>query len=238
MPKVAYQGIPGANSEIAVRQHFGDDVEPHPCQDFINLFSALQADEVEFSLLPVENALAGSVSGAYELLLDHDVRIQAEVILHVSSCPACEPGHQARKCHNRALASASLVAVRALLAAATIWSPVSWYDTAGAAKDLSESPQPGVAVIAPKLAGELYGLDLLASDIEDERFNYTRFFGDGAWRPRAVRLQTRHRSSSPLAIVRRPLLRVPGRIRQARLKLDQAGIAPAPKSTLGTIVLS
>ena len=77
-----YQGIPGANSEIAVRQHFGDDVEALPCRDFNHLFDALMTDAVEFSLLPVENAFSGSVSGAYELLLDHDVRIQAEVILH------------------------------------------------------------------------------------------------------------------------------------------------------------
>ena len=83
MPRVAYQGIPGANSEIAVRQHFGAEVEAHPCQDFNSLFDALQTNAVDYSLLPVENALAGSVSGAYELLLDHDVRIQAEVILHV-----------------------------------------------------------------------------------------------------------------------------------------------------------
>ena len=83
MPKVAYQGIPGANSEIAVRQHFGADAEPWPCQDFHHLFDALQTKAVDYSLLPVENAFSGTVSGAYELLLDNDLRIQAEVILHV-----------------------------------------------------------------------------------------------------------------------------------------------------------
>ena len=202
MPRVAYQGIPGANSEIAVRQHFGDDVEPHPCQDFINLFSALQADEVEFSLLPVENALAGSVSGAYELLLDHDVRIQAEVILHVHHALLANPDTKLEnvtivRSHPQALLQCERFLQRHDMES------VSWYDTAGAAKDLSESPQPGVAVIAPKLAGELYGLDLLASDIEDERFNYTRFLVMGHGDPEpsdynktSIVFATRHRPAA------------------------------------------
>ena len=59
MPKVAYQGIRGANSEIALRQHFGDDIEAHPCQDFNNLFDRLHSREVDYSLLPVENAGGG-----------------------------------------------------------------------------------------------------------------------------------------------------------------------------------
>ncbi|MDE2637449.1 MAG: prephenate dehydratase [Chloroflexota bacterium] len=174
MPKVAYQGIPGANSEIAVRQHFGDDVETYPCQDFIQLFAALQAHEVDYSLLPVENALAGSVSGAYELLLDHDARIQAEVILHVHHALLANPETTLENVTTVRSHAQALLQCQRFLQRHNVES-VAWYDTAGAAKDLAESPQPGLAVIAPKLAGELYGLELLAADIEDERFNYTRF---------------------------------------------------------------
>ena len=202
MPRVAYQGIPGANSEIAVRQHFGDDVETHPCQDFINLFSALQADEVDFSLLPVENALAGSVSGAYELLLDHDVRIQAEVILHVHHALLANPDTKLENVTTVRSHPQALLQCERFLQRHDMES-VSWYDTAGAAKDLSESPEPGVAVIAPTLAGELYGLDLLASDIEDERFNYTRFLVMGHGDPEpsdynktSIVFATRHRPAA------------------------------------------
>lgn len=202
MPRVAYQGIPGANSEIAVRQHFGGEVDTYPCQDFIHLFSALQADEVDFSLLPVENALAGSVSGAYELLLDHDVRIQAEVILHVHHALLANPdttleNAKTARSHPQALLQCERFLIRHNMES------VGWYDTAGAAKDLAESPQPGVAVIAPKLAGELYGLDLLAADIEDERFNYTRFLlmGHGDPEPSdynktSIVFATRHRPAA------------------------------------------
>ena len=174
MPKVAYQGIPGANSEIAVRQHFGNDVNCVPCQDFSSLFDALHSRAVDYSLLPVENALAGSVSGAYEMLLDHDVRIQAEVILHVHHALLANRGTSLGdvkfvRSHPQALMQCSRYLKRHQL------DPVGWYDTAGSAQDLAESPQPDIAVIATELAAELYDLEILDKAIEDEQFNYTRF---------------------------------------------------------------
>ena len=183
MPRVAYQGIPGANSEIAIRQHFGDDVECHPCPDFNHLFDALQSNEVDYSLLPVENALAGSVSGAYELLLDHDVRIQAEVILRVhhallANRAALFDDVKSVRSHPQALAQCERYLKRHGLES------VGWYDTAGSAKHLSENPDMSVGVIASELAAELYQLDVLARRIEDEPFNYTRFLLMGHDDPR------------------------------------------------------
>ena len=174
MPKVAYQGIPGANSEIAIRQHFGPDVECLPCQDFNNLFDALQTNRVDYSLLPVENALAGSVSGAYELLLDNDVRIQAEVILHVHHALLAMPGSTKEsiklvRSHPQALMQCSRYLKR------HGYDPVGWYDTAGSAYDLANEPQVEVGVIATALAAELYGLEILEKEVEDEQFNFTRF---------------------------------------------------------------
>ena len=174
MPKVAYQGIPGANSEIALRQHFGEDVITVPCPDFNNLFDALEGDKVDFSLLPVENVLAGSVAGAYEMLLDHDVRIQAEVILHVHhallASPDADPDDiRFARSHPQALMQCERYLKRHNLEA------VGWYDTAGSAQDLAADPKPDVAVIATELAGELYGLKTLDRHIEDEPFNFTRF---------------------------------------------------------------
>ena len=181
MPKVAYQGIPGANSEIAVRQHFGNDVGCLPCQDFTHIFDALHSGKVDYCLLPVENVLAGSVSGAYEMLLDHDVRIQAEVILRVHHALLANRGTTLDdvrnvRSHPQALMQCSRFLKRHGM------EPVGWYDTAGSAEELSKSPRTDTAVIATELAGELYDLDILAKEIEDEQFNYTRFlllgFGD------------------------------------------------------------
>ena len=174
MPKVAYQGIPGANSEIALRQHFGDDVECVPSPDFNHLFDALQTNKVDYSLLPVENVLAGSVAGAYEMLLDHDVRIQAEVILHVHHALLAVPGADPdeirfARSHPQALMQCERYLKRHNLEA------VGWYDTAGSAQDLAANPAADTAVIATELAGELYGLQVLARHIEDEPYNFTRF---------------------------------------------------------------
>ena len=174
MPTVAYQGMPGANSEIAILQHFGDDVNCYPCPDFNHLFDALQSGKVDYSLLPVENALAGSVSGAYELLLDHDLRIQTEVILRVHHALLANPGVsfddiQWVRSHPQALAQCERYLKR------HGFESMAWYDTAGSAQDLSKNPDSSIAVIATELAAQLYQLDILAAQIEDEPFNYTRF---------------------------------------------------------------
>lgn len=202
MPRVAYQGIPGANSEIAVRQQFGEDAEPVPCQDFNSLFDLLATHSVDYSLLPVENALAGSVAGAYEMLLDHDVRIQAEVILHVhhnllAGHGAALADIQTVRSHPQALMQCDRFLKRNNL------QPFGWYDTAGAAQDLAESPEAGVAVIASRLAAKMYNLDVLAEEIEDEPFNYTRFLlmghGDpppGEYNKTSIVFATRNRPAA------------------------------------------
>src|SRR3990172_1206249 len=89
---IAFQGIHGAYSEQAIRQHFGDSVDVFPCRNLRELFDAIQTRKVTYGLLPVENALAGAVNQAYELLMDHDLRIQAEVILHIHHALLAPPG--------------------------------------------------------------------------------------------------------------------------------------------------
>jgi prephenate dehydratase len=173
---VAFQGIHGANSELAIRQHFGKDVGIYPCRSLTDLFDVIQRDEtVPYGLLPVENALAGAVNKAYELLMDSDFRIQADVILHVHHALLALPGTKIEelkyvRSHPQALAQCERYLERNHLEA------VPWYDTAGAAKDLASSPVPDTGAIATELAAELYNLDVLDRTIEDVGFNFTRFF--------------------------------------------------------------
>jgi len=172
---VAYQGEPGAYSEQAVRQHFGAEVAPLPCRDFSGIFDAIHDKRAEHGMLPVENSLAGTVIPAYDELVDHDLRVQAEVILKIEHCLMVVPGQtlanirQARS-HPQALAQCAQTLKRLGI------EPVSHYDTAGAARDLSKKPKAGMAAIASALAAETYGLDILARNIEDLSFNFTRFF--------------------------------------------------------------
>jgi len=199
MKKVAFQGVAGAFSEEAVRQYFGTDVKSLPCRTFEEMFPMVENGDADFALLPVENATAGSVAGAYELLLERDLRINAEVILHVHHMLMATPGTKREeikrvRSHPQALAQCQRYLNRYGLAAEPA------FDTAGSARDLAAAPEPGVAVVASALAAELYGLEILDRNVEDYRFNYTRFFLMGlddpprAQRPKtSVVCSARHR---------------------------------------------
>jgi len=173
--KIAFQGIHGAYSEQAIRQHFGNTVDAYPCPTLNDLFTTLQSGQVKYGILPIENALAGAVSQAYELLMDSDFRIQAEVILHVHHALLAAPNEKIEdlkyvRSHPQALAQCDAFIRRNGLKA------IPWYDTAGAAYDLVTEPVPRTAAIASELAGQLYKLNTLATEIEDVPFNFTRFF--------------------------------------------------------------
>jgi prephenate dehydratase len=175
MTRVAFQGIAGAYSEQAIRQYFGPEVESVPCAALDDLFPSVESGEVDYAMLPVENAVAGSVTRAYELLVEFDLRVHAEVILHVRHMLLAPPGTvfadlERVQSHPQALAQCQRYLSRHGLKAEPT------FDTAGAAHALAANPQPGVAAIASELAAEYYGLEILDRDIEDFTFNYTRFF--------------------------------------------------------------
>jgi prephenate dehydratase len=173
--RIAFQGIAGAYSEQAIQQYFGPQVESTPCNSLEDIFLAVEDGDADFGMLPVENAVAGSVNRSYQLLMEHDLRIHAEVILRVRHMLMAPPGtsldelEQVRS-HPQALAQCQRYLERHSLTA------VPAFDTAGAARDLAAEPEPGIAVIASALAAELYDLEIIDQDIEDYRFNYTRFF--------------------------------------------------------------
>lgn len=175
MDRVAFQGVAGAYSEEAIRQFFGPEVESIPCITNEDTFSAVEDGDADYAMLPVENAVAGSVTGAYELLMEHDLRVCAEVIVRVHHLLLVLPGTAVEnlervRSHPQALAQCQRYLSRYGL------KPEPAFDTAGSARDLAANPEPGVAVIASALAAELYGLEILARGIEDFPFNYTRFF--------------------------------------------------------------
>ena len=182
---IAFQGEHGAYSEQAVRQHFGPDTTSLPCRTFREIFAAVQNGRAAHGMLPVENSLAGTVIPAYDLLVDHDFRVQGEVILRVEHCLMAPTGMtladiQRVKSHHQALAQCEQTLRRMNIA------PVDYYDTAGAARDLAANPEPGTAAIASALAAETYGLEVLARNVEDMDFNYTRFFIMGKLDPPRV----------------------------------------------------
>jgi prephenate dehydratase len=173
--RVAFQGVAGAYSEEAIRQYFGAEVETIPCKTSDEIFPIVENGDADYGMLPVENAVAGSVTGSYELLMEHDLRVWAEVILRVHhmllTIPGTKLGDLKRvRSHPQALAQCEHFLDRYGLQAEPA------FDTAGSARDLAENPEPGVGTIAGELAAEMYGLEIVARNIEDFHFNYTRFF--------------------------------------------------------------
>jgi prephenate dehydratase len=175
MMRVAFQGEKGAYSEEAIYQFFGTGVETLPCRDFGGIFEAVESGSAEYAALPVENSTAGSINRAYDLLLDHDLRIWGEVILRVRHVLLALPGttlDNIRCVHSHPQALAQCKRYLANHG----WRVEPTYDTAGSARHLAEARDPEVAAIASRLAGERYGLVEVAYGIEDLFYNYTRFF--------------------------------------------------------------
>lgn len=179
---VSFSGERGAFSEEAVKKYYDPDIETLPCHSFEEIFEAVEKGSASFGAIPVENSTAGSINKAYDLLLEHDLKIWGEILLRVRHNLMAMPGTKFEeievvRSHPQALAQCEQYINR------HGWQAHPLYDTAGCAKDLAENPVPGTAVIAGKLAAEIYGLNILASSVEDLAFNYTRFFFVGQGDP-------------------------------------------------------
>ena len=173
MAVIAFQGEHGAFSEQACHQQFGAGAHTVSCRTMEELFSSLDDDRATLGVVPVENSAAGSINKASDLLLNHDLRIQGEVILRVEHNLLTIPGNADRikkvRSHTQALSQCEGFLNR------NSYEAVPWYNTAGSAKDLAECPEPNVGVIASSLAAEIYGLEIVRRNVEDMSYNYTRF---------------------------------------------------------------
>ena len=173
--RVAFQGERGAYSEKAVRELLGPNVQPVGKDSFEDAFQAVASHEVDYALLPIENSLGGSIHKNYDLLLRYDnVYIIAEHTLRVRHSLLGLPGTKKKDVktvmsHPQALAQCD----NYLRQLGVKQEPK--YDTAGSAKFIKENNLEGCAAIASDLAAEIYGLDVLDSNIEDDDVNYTRF---------------------------------------------------------------
>lgn len=173
MSRIAFQGEPGAFSHQACREHF-PEFEPVPCATFDDAFAAVQSGECRYGLIPIENLLAGRVSDVHHLLPRSKLRIIGERFLPIHMQLMAPAGTRVQDLTSVQSHPMALAQCRKLIRELKL-KPVAVTDTAGAARDLSEHPQPGRAAIAPKMAAELYGLEILRADIEDAQGNATRF---------------------------------------------------------------
>ena len=173
MPRIAYQGEPGAFSHEACRRWFPDH-EPAPFALFEQAFDVVAGGACELGMIPVENSVAGRVSDVHHLLPASGLRIVGERFLPIQMHLAAPPGTALDDVRTAASHAMALAQCRASLKRLGITPEVAG-DTAGAARLLAADPQPGRAAVASEAAAALYGLEILARNLEDDRRNTTRF---------------------------------------------------------------
>jgi prephenate dehydratase len=171
--KVAFQGEPGANSHLAIREVY-PDAEAMACATFEDAFAAIASGQADLGMIPIENSVAGRVADIHHLMPDSGLHIVAEHFMPVRHQLLAVKGAtradiKTVESHVHALGQCRKVirqlGIRPIVAA----------DTAGSAREVSEVGDKTRAAIATRLAAEIYGLSILAEDIEDEAHNTTRF---------------------------------------------------------------
>ncbi len=171
---IAFQGEPGAYGEEAVIRYFGPAVTPLPKVSFAEVFAAVCDGEADGGLAPVENSQAGSIHEVYDLLRHAGLHVTGEICLPVNHCLLCLPGQQLSDIHRVLSHPQALAQCDAYLRSLGV-EIVAAYDTAGSAKLIREHGLRWVAAVASARAGEIYGLETLARNIQTVANNYTRF---------------------------------------------------------------
>jgi len=176
LPRVAFQGEAGAFSEEAVLSAFAGAADPVPYRDLRAVGDAVLAGAVEYGLLPVENSLAGSVVGAYDLLAATSLSVIGEVIRPIRMCLLGLSGAALDSLTEVRSHPIALAQCARFFAEHPALQPVASYDTAGAALEVARGLNRRVGAIAARIAAERYGLVVLAADVHDRADNQTRFF--------------------------------------------------------------
>ncbi|EKF19488.1 prephenate dehydratase [Nitratireductor pacificus] len=171
--KIAFQGEPGANSDTACRNMF-PDMEPLPCPTFEDAFNAVETGKADLAMIPIENTIAGRVADIHHLLPHSKLHIVGEYFLPIHFHLMVLPGVKTEEIktvysHIHALGQCRKVIRKHR------WKGTVAGDTAGAARLVAEMGERANAAIAPRLAADLYGLDIAMENIEDTDNNVTRF---------------------------------------------------------------
>ena len=176
MKKVAIQGGLGAYHEIAARYYFSDEeVTILPCLTFRDIFAEAKKDPSLIGIMAIENTIAGGLLPNHDLLKLNDLWIVGECKLHISHCLAALPGEDIENIKEVTSHPMALMQCDDFLDEMPWAKVVEHEDTALAAKEISENNLHGIAAICSSYAAELYNLNVLASGIETNKRNYTRF---------------------------------------------------------------
>ncbi len=171
--KIAYQGEPGANSHIACKA-VRPDYEPLACPTFEDAFAAVSDGQAQLAMIPIENSVAGRVADVHHLVPEANLFITAEHFMPIRYQLVAPKGATLAtlkrvRSHIQTIGQCRKTLREMGLAAMTT------ADNAGAAREVAELNDPREGALAPPLAAEIYGLDVLKDDVRDFAHNTTRF---------------------------------------------------------------
>jgi len=172
--RVAYQGVRGAYSEVALKRRYGPGTEALGFPFSEQVFDAVVEGRADFGFVPVENSIAGPVGVNMDLLLERPVVAVAEDYLLIEHCLLARPGTRLEGVNTALSHPVALAQVRDFLNARKI-KAVPEYDTAGAAELVAGRSVPGEAAVASRQCAAEYGLTVLAEGIQKSKNNTTRF---------------------------------------------------------------
>lgn len=171
--KITYQGERGSNSHIACLEVF-PDYEPVACRTFEDVIALVEGGEAKLAMIPVENTIAGRVGDIHHLLPSTSLHMIGEHLMRIKFQLMGLKGTKIDEIERAYSHVMALGQCRGFLRKHQIQARTA-ADTAGAARQVSERGDKTAAAIAPALAADEYGLDILAHDIEDASHNTTRF---------------------------------------------------------------
>ncbi len=173
--RVVYQGVEGAYSHGAALQYFGDDADVYHVKTWDEAMCAVESGEADYAVIPIENSSAGTVSDNYDLLIAHENVIAAETFLPVSHALLGLPGAKPEDIRTVYSHPQALMQCSPYLNEHREWRQISVENTAVAAKKVVADGDKTQAAVASEVAGKLYGLSVLAPQINYNKENTTRF---------------------------------------------------------------
>ncbi len=199
--RAAFQGERGAFSEEAAYKLLGKSVLPIACDSFESVFDKVESKQAEYGVIPIENSLIGSIHKNNDLLLERDLTVIGETQLRVVHCLIALPGTSIKRIARVFSHPAALDQCRNFFKKHQKIEPVSYYDTAGAVKMLTESKMTDAAAIASPFAAKIYKMRQLKNSIEDKKFNFTRFL---LLARRAIRFKGKAKTSIVFSLKNEP----------------------------------
>lgn len=171
----AFQGVPGSFSEQALIELFGDTRATLPCAAFEDVFLAVRDGKAVCGVLPIENSSTGSISQVYDLLGQYEFHIVGEHRLRIRQNLVGLPGATLASVRTVYSHAQGFEQSAAFFAQHPDWETVHFHNTAISAQMVAQSGDPAKAAVASSRAAQLYGLSVLAPDIQDNPHNTTRF---------------------------------------------------------------